>query len=77
METSESLRAEYKAKLEALQKRCKHKDTQWMEVVGCSGAYGRERVCLRCEKTLESQYPDYSPDTNASSNEQIYTVATN
>jgi len=53
--TAESLRKEFANRLSQLQESCKHEKSKWMSVEWVPGHIsGESRVCLRCEKTLET-----------------------
>jgi hypothetical protein len=53
--TTRSLREEFANRLSQLQESCKHENTKWMSVERAPGHIsGESRVCLRCEKTLET-----------------------
>jgi hypothetical protein len=53
--TAKTLREEFAERLSHLQESCKHERKQW-QIMGQSlgPVIGRERVCLRCEKVLET-----------------------
>lgn len=54
--TAESLRREFENRLSHLQESCEHEKTKWTEMKWPLGLiYGRRRVCLKCEKTLETR----------------------
>ncbi len=54
--TAESLREEFANRLSQLQESCKHEKTKWMFIEWAPGhVSGRGRVCLKCEKTLETR----------------------
>jgi len=54
--TAKSLRKEFANRLSQLQESCKHESTKWMNIEWAPGhVSGRGRVCLRCEKILETK----------------------
>jgi hypothetical protein len=58
MITAKSLRDDFNERLAALQKRCKHTKTQWMDFQWAPGHFsGRVKVCLRCEKIIKEAKP--------------------
>ena len=57
MESYDQLKEEFDKKIEALQKRCKHKKTHWAEfwwAMAHSAGY-EVKVCDRCRKILEEK----------------------
>jgi hypothetical protein len=54
--TAKTLREEFANRLSHLQESCKHESTKWMNIEWAPGhVSGRGRVCLRCEKILETK----------------------
>jgi len=53
--TAKSLREEFATRLLHPQESCKHEKSKWMSVERAPGHIsGENRICLRCEKTLET-----------------------
>jgi len=60
--TAKSLREEFANRLSHLQESCKHENTKWINMEWAPGHIsGRGRVCLRCEKALETKN-EFEPD---------------
>ena len=54
--TAKTLREEFERRLSHLQESCKHEKAEWMNVEWAPGHFlGRELVCLRCEKILQTR----------------------
>jgi len=59
--TARSLRQDFEDNLSHLQESCEHKKTKWMYMEWVLGPiFGQRRVCLKCEKTLETE--EFEPD---------------
>jgi hypothetical protein len=59
--TAQSLRDEFANRLSLLQESCKHAKAKWMLIEWAPGhVSGEGRVCLKCEKTLETK--EFGPD---------------
>jgi hypothetical protein len=57
-----SLREEFANRLSHLQESCKHEKTKWRPIEWAPGHIsGQGRVCLKCEKTLETRN-EFEPD---------------
>lgn len=62
--TAKMLRDEFHRRLSHLQESCSHEKTKWAEKEWAPGhTYGTERVCLRCERILETaEEPSIDPN---------------
>ncbi len=57
--TAKALREEYERRLSHLQESCSHEIAEWAEMQLAPGhTYGRGRVCLRCERIMETDEED-------------------
>ncbi len=52
--TAKTLRDDFARRLEHFQESCKHETTKWISLDSWTNSYPKEKVCVRCEKILET-----------------------